>query len=251
MPSRRRSRRAGSPRSGARRFGRSQGRPGRRGTARCPCAGNSSAAGASGRRLARQPQRPAADSTRAGEQVDEAPVVDVPCDGDDDVPAHVGAAVVRLQRTPGDALDHVGAADHGPAERMLTEHRLGGEVVDEIARVVVHHRDLLEHHLPLGVDVVEARPKDHVRHHVDRDLEVVVRDPRVDDSRLAGRRRVQLAAHRVEALGDLLRRVARRPLEQQVLDEVRDTRPRERLVTRPGADPEADRRRPHARRSAR
>ena len=77
--------------------------------------------------------------------------------------------------------------------------------MDEIARVVVDHRDLLEHDLPLGVDVVEPRPEDHVGHHVDRDLEVVVGHARVDDRRLARRRGVQLAAHRVEPLGDLLR----------------------------------------------
>ena len=52
----------------------------------------------------------------------------------------------------------------------------------------------------------------------------VVGDARVDDRRLARRRRVQLAAELVEDLGDLLRRVARRALEEQVLDEVRDAR---------------------------
>ena len=77
-------------------------------------------------------------------------------------------------------------------------------------------------------------------------LEAVVRDPRVDDGRLARRRGVQLAAELVEDLGDLLRRVARRALEQQVLDEVRDAGARVGLVARAGADPEAERDRAHA-----
>ena len=79
------------------------------------------------------------------------------------------------------------------------------------------------------------------RHHVDRGLQVVVGDARVDDRVLAGRGRVQLAAERVEDLGDLLRAVRARSLEEQVLDEVRDAGLRVALVARAGADPEAER----------
>jgi hypothetical protein len=154
--------------------------------------------------------------------------------------------MVGLQRTPRDARDHLGAPDHRPAERVPAEDGLGREVVDQVARVVLHHRDLLQHHLPLGVDVEEARPEHHVGHHVDGDLQVVVGNPRVDERRLARRGGVELAAHGVEVLRDLLRGVAQGALEEQMLDEVRDARPSERLVTRPGADPEADRRRAHA-----
>ena len=124
---------------------------------------------------------------------------------------------------------------------MRSEHRLGGDVVDEVVRRVLDHRDLLEHDLALGVDVDERRTEDHVRHDVDCALEAIVGDPRVDDGRLARGRRVQLAAELVEDLGDLLRRVARRALEQQVLDEVRHAGARVRLVTRARADPEAER----------
>ena len=91
---------------------------------------------------------------------------------------------------------------------MRPEHGLGRDVVDEVVRVVLHHRDLLEHDLALGVDVVNDGLEDHVRHHVDRGLEPVVGDARVDDRRLARCRGVQLAAEPVEDLGDLLRRVA-------------------------------------------
>ena len=124
---------------------------------------------------------------------------------------------------------------------MRAEDRLGRDVVDEVVRRVLDHRDLLEDDLPLGVDVRERRPEDHVRHHVERALEPVVGDPRVDDGRLARCRRVQLSAELVEDLRDLLRRVARRALEEQVLDEVRDARARDGLVPRAGADPEPER----------
>ena len=122
---------------------------------------------------------------------------------------------------------------------MAAEDRLRDDVVDEILRVVVDHRDLLEHDLPLGVDLDERRVVDHADDHVERRLEPVVGDARVDERRLPRGGGVQLAAEPVEDLRDLLRRVCAGALEEQVLDEVGDPRARVCLVTRAGADPEA------------
>ena len=82
------------------------------------------------------------------------------------------------------------------------------QVVDELLRRVLVHRDLLEHDLALGVELVEERREDHVAHHVERRLEVDVGHARVDDGVLARRRGVELAAELVEDLGDLEGRVA-------------------------------------------
>ena len=90
---------------------------------------------------------------------------------------------------------------------MPAEHRLGGEVVDEVLRVVVDHRDLLEHDLALGVDVVERGREDHVRHRLERVGQVAVGDARVEHGRLAGGRGIELAAHGVEQLCESLRAV--------------------------------------------
>src|SRR5882762_4433468 len=49
---------------------------------------------------------------------------------------------------------------------------------------------------------------------------------------IARRRGVHLGSHRVERLGDLLRVVRARALEQQMLDEVRDSRAVDALVAR-------------------
>ena len=73
--------------------------------------------------------------------------------------------------------------------------------------MVVVHRDLLEHDLALGVELGEAGREDHFAHHVERRLQLVVRNTRVDDGVLARGGRVQLPAERVEDLGDLLRAV--------------------------------------------
>src|SRR5205823_15077846 len=67
------------------------------------------------------------------------------------------------------------------------------------------------------------------------------------DRVLARGRGVQLAAERVEGLGDLLRAVGRRSLEEQVLEKVGDAGLRVGLVARAGADPEADRDGAHVR----
>ena len=113
--------------------------------------------------------------------------------------------------------------------------------MDELLRLVLVHRDLLEHDLALGVELGEGRREDHLAHHVERDLELVVGHARVDDRVLARGGRVQLAAEAVEDLGDLLRAVARGALEEQVLDEMRDAGLGVGLVARAGADPEPDR----------
>ena len=178
---------------------------------------------------------------------DELVVLEVARRGHDDVPGPVHRLVVARQCPPADRGDDVGGPDHGPAERMVAEDRLAHQVVDELVRRVLVHRDLLEHDLALGVEVREDRRVDHVRHHVERLLEVVVGDPDVDDGVLARGGRVQLAAEPVEDLRDLLRRVRARPLEEQVLDEVRDPGLRRRLVSRARSDPEPERHRPDAR----
>ncbi len=174
-------------------------------------------------------------------------VLQVPGRGDDDVAGPVHRLVVARQRTAADRRDHLGRADHRPAERVVAEDRLAHQVVDELVGRVLVHRDLLEHDLALRVEVGEHRRVDHVRHHVERLVDVMVGDPDVDDGVLARGRRVQLAAEPVEDLGDVLRGVGTRPLEEQVLDEVRDPGLGRGLVAGPGSDPETEGNRPDAR----
>ncbi len=160
---------------------------------------------------------------------------------DDDVAADVHRTVVRGERATADARDHVARADHRPPERLVAEDGLREEIVDELLRRVLVHGDLLEDDLALRVELRERRREDHVGHDVDRRVEVRVRHARVDHRVLARRCGVQLAAEPVERLGDLLRGVRRRALEEQVLDEMRDARALVLLVARTGADPVAER----------
>ena len=119
------------------------------------------------------------------------------------------------------------------------------DVEHRVLRVVLVHRDLLEHDLALGVDVAERRAPDHVGDHVERARQVLVEHPRVDRRALLVGARVELGAHRVEQLVDLGRGVAVGALEEQVLEEVREPRLPGRLAARAGADEEAQGRGPH------
>ena len=69
--------------------------------------------------------------------------------------------------------------------------------------LVLVHRDLLDHDLALGVDVGVGGPQHHVGHHVERALEVLVEETRVDRGRLLAGARVHLGPHAVEDLVDL------------------------------------------------
>jgi hypothetical protein len=174
-------------------------------------------------------------------------VLDVACRRDDDVPGEVHRPVIRGDRPAAERRDHLGRAYHGPAKRMRAERRLLDQIVDELLWLVLVHGDLLEHDLALSVELGEAWREDHLAHHVERRLQLVVRNTRVDDGVLPRGGRVQLPSERVEDLGDLLRRVRSRALEEQVLDEVRDAGPIGLLVAGARPDPEADRNRTHMR----
>ena len=162
-------------------------------------------------------RRPSRAGARPG---DEPLVVDAPRRRDDDVVRPVPAAMKGAERALGDVRDHLGRPKDWAAQRVAAEDGLRDEVEDELLRRVVHHGDLLEHDLSLGVEVVEAGSEDHVGHDVERRLQVLVEHARVDDRVVAGRGGVQLAAEGVEDLGDLEGRVGRRALEEQVLEEV-------------------------------
>ncbi len=60
---------------------------------------------------------------------------------------------------------------------MLAEDRVGEHVVDAVRRLVLVHRDLLDHDLPLGIDVGEGRLEEHLRQQVESGLGVLVEEP--------------------------------------------------------------------------
>ena len=87
-------------------------------------------------------------------------MVDAPGRGDDDVVRPVAAAVEGAPSERRETLEITSAEPStGPPERVPAEDRLRDEVEDELLRRVLDHGDLLEHDLPLGVEVGEAGAK--------------------------------------------------------------------------------------------
>ena len=164
--SRRGSRRGATRRTGARRAARRRARRGRRGTARSPCAGSGARRRAArraacadacvdGRRLAAAARRASSTSRSCST---------FPAAATTMLSRGVRIAVDTRRARAAPTLEITSArADHRPPERVAAEHRLGDQVVHEVLRVVLDHRDLLEHDLALGVDLREDRLEDHVR----------------------------------------------------------------------------------------
>ena len=119
---------------------------------------------------------------------------------------------------------------------------------DDVARVVVVHRELFEDDAALGLELVGVEPRggDHVGDDVDRHRQVGVEHPRVVAGVLLAGGGVGLATDGVERLGDVHRGAPRGALEQQVLEEVRRAVVAVGLVARADADPGADGRRAQA-----
>ena len=113
---------------------------------------------------------------------------------------------------------------------MAAEDRLVEDVVNLVLRLVLVHRDLLQHDLALGVDLRICRAEQHLGEEIESLVRVRVEESRIEIGRLLARRRIHRGAEAVEDLGDLDRGVALRSLEEQVLEEVGDAGLRRRLI---------------------
>ena len=155
--------RARAARSGARRRARCPGRRGRRGTARCPCPGSArvGSAAAGGARRPRRAARRAPWGTpprprrrrRRGRRCRRRRSRRWRARS---APPWKRASCSRSARA-----DDLGAAEDRAPERVGAEDRLAEDVEDQVLRIVLVHRDLLEHDLALGLELVEraaARP---------------------------------------------------------------------------------------------
>ena len=111
-----------------------------------------------------------------------------------------------MRRCPARHGGHdLGAADDRKAQRVVAEDRAGEHVVHLVLRLVLIHGDLLDHHLPLGVDVRIGGAQHHVGQDVEGPIEMTVEKARVYRRGLLAGARVHLRAHRVEGLVDLER----------------------------------------------
>ncbi len=158
----------------------------------------------------------------------------------------VGRVVVLLEEA-GDGgavhgVDRLERAEHLAPQRVIAPQRLVRQRQHAVVALVLGLVELLEDDLALALHVVdvERRGGDHVGEQVEPHLGGGGRHPGVEGGVLVGGVGVELAAHRLDRLGDLAAGVAGGALEQQVLEEVRGAGQLGPLVAPTHADPAAE-----------
>ncbi len=119
--------------------------------------------------------------------------------------------------------DRLLGSEDRPAERVILPELADEDLVDQVVRRVLHHADLFEDDAPLHLDVGlrEARAEDDVGQQIERDVDLLVEHVRVEGGVLLPREGVHVPAENVDDAGDVGRRTALGPLEDQVLEEMR------------------------------
>ena len=160
---------------------------------------------------------------------------------------HVGRAIVAreiggepraIERAHGR-----GRAEDRTADRLAGKGSLLQPVQDQIVRRVLGGADLLHDDVLLAPQFfrIERRIGQDVGQHVERERHVGSQHARVVGGGLDRGRGVEVAADRLDLLGDLARGAPRRALERHVLEQMRDAVLVRPLVAAAGADPDAER----------
>ena len=166
------------------------------------------------------------------EHAHEVLVADVPGDGHDEPCGHVVPPVEAANGSARGRADPFARAQDRPSERMTGPEGRREQVVDDVLGRVLVHVDLRQDHVPLRLEVARSdrRMLEHVRHVVYGHLQVAIEDPGVIARVFLGGERVDVTADAVERLRDVQRAPRRRPLEQQMLQEVAVAADRRPLV---------------------
>src|SRR4051794_10247990 len=123
------------------------------------------------------------------------------------------------------------------------------ELENEIVRRVVHHRDLLEYHLPLEHEIrgLESRPEHDVGDHVRGALEVLIQYASLIYGVLSRRIRVERTADSLERERNVFRAAPLSTLEHHMLEQVGHAHAFAGLVERCCAHPCSESNRPYSR----
>ena len=163
--------------------------------------------------------------------------------GDDDVRRPVVAAEIVAQFGAVERAHGLRRAEDGAAERLVgkgfclqvLEHQIVGRVGDGA--------DLLDDDIVLAQQLlaIESRLRKNVGQHVERQRHVGLEYPRVIGGGLGAGRGVEIAADRLDLLGNLPGAAPPRALERHVLEEMRNAMLVAALVAAAGIDPNAER----------
>ncbi len=140
------------------------------------------------------------------------------------------------------ALDR---AENRPADRLAGESALLEEIEHEVVGRIGRCADLLHDHalLALQLGLVEGGLGENVGEDIEREPDVLAEHAREVARHLVAGRRIEVAADRLDLLGDLARIAPLGAFERHVLQKMRDAVLGGLLVARAGADPDAECRR--------
>ena len=154
------------------------------------------------------------------------------------VAREIGRELAAVERAHG-----LARAEDRTADRLAGIRRLLQPVEHEVVGRVLGGADLLHDHVLLALQFlrIERRLGQDVGQHVERERHVGLEHARVIGGGLVTGRGVEIAADRLDLLGDLARGAPRRALERHVLEQMRDAVLVGALVAAAGADPDAER----------
>ena len=176
-------------------------------------------------------------------QFHEVVVVQMSGGGDDYVAGDKALAVKIHYRIAFETLDRVASAENRPAQRMVFPEILGEDFVDEVVGTVLVHLDFFEDDAAFAGNIVggESGIQHQIAEHVERDGQVLVEHLDAEADALLGGEGVHVAADRIHLARNVFRRAMLGPLEDHVLDEMRNAVPLLVFVARAGLDPDPDR----------
>ena len=142
-----------------------------------------------------------------------------------------------------ESLDAVHRAEDRPPGGLVGKRGCLHQVEHHVLRRVLCRGDLLKDHVALAgkLGAVEARGEDDVAQDVESEPEILAQHARVIRGRVDPGRGIELAANRLDLLGDILGATARGALEGHMLEEMGDAMLGQALAAAAGADPDAER----------
>ena len=148
-----------------------------------------------------------------------------------------------LQITAAEIADPLGGAKDRAAQRLIGIGHLLQPVKDDIVRGVERLPDFLQNHAAFDFDFggVKDRVQQDVRDHIKPQRHVIFQHTRVKCCHLAAGIGVDIAAHVLDAFGDLQRTACLGSLECHMLKEMRDPVLFDPFVPATGLHPDADR----------
>ncbi len=168
-------------------------------------------------------------------------VVEVAGRGQHHPPRAVMVAQIGRDLVAPEPADNFGPAQHRPAHRLVGVGAFLKVIEDDVVGGVVGLADLLQDNGALALHLLglEGRVLQDVGKDVERERHILLQHLGVEGGALARGVGVEVAAHRLDLLGDGERAAPLGPFERHMLEKVGDTVDFCRLVSGPDIDPDA------------